>query len=114
MAKALFVDENILSGLYNKDVVITIRSANNEQLHKFGPVTFLGAENQKSTGMKNAPEKRMKDGKAYTPPMITLKFAGDNNLVFVVEDFKLVCSFGGVAFIFDNQSVYVVDCAYDV
>jgi hypothetical protein len=114
MAKALLVDEKLFSDMFGKDVVIRIRSSESEIHHEFGPVTFISMENQKSTGMRNAPEKRMKDGKAYTPPMITLKFAGSNDLVFIVEDMRPVARYKGVTFVFDNYYVDVVEYQHEL
>jgi len=114
MAKALLVDEKFFTDLYNKDVVLTIRSKQDEVYHKFGPVTFITVENQKSTGMRNAPEKRVKEDKAYTPPMITLKFAGANDLVFIVEDMQPVARHRGVTFVFDNYYVDMVEYEHEL
>ena len=109
MAKGLLVTESIFSEVLGKDVSITVRSKENQVWHKFDGVTLLKVENQKSTGMKNAPDKRMKDAKAYTPPMIALNFSEGNNLVFVVEDFTLVARYKGVSFVFEDYFVDIVE-----
>jgi hypothetical protein len=114
MAKALLVDEKLFSNFYSKDVKLTVRSKESEVYHEFGPVTFLTVENQKSTGMRNAPDKRMRDDKAYTPPMITLKFAGANDLVFIVEDTQVVARYQGITFIFDNYYVDMVEYQHEL
>jgi len=114
MAKALLVDETFFVELYNKDVKLAIRSKKDEVYHEFGPVTFLGVENQKSTGMRNSPEKRIKDDKAYTPPMITLKFAGANDMVFIIEDMQLVARYQGATFVFDEYYVDMVQYQHEL
>jgi len=109
MAKELLVTESVFSEIMGRDVGITVRSKSNEVWHKFDGVTLLKVENQKSTGMKNAPDKRMRDTKAYTPPMIALNFSGGNNLVFIVEDFALVARYRGVSFVFEDYFVDIVE-----
>jgi hypothetical protein len=95
--------------LLGKQTSITIKSKDGIIWHKFDGIDFLKVEKQKTTGMKNAPEKRIADGKAFTPPMLCLGFSGGNNLVFVVGDFKLVTRYKGLSFIFDNYEVDIVE-----
>lgn len=111
MGKEPLVNEAIFSEILGKTVSITIRDkATNEVWHNFDGIDFLKVERQKSTGMKNAPEKRVnEDGKAFTPPMIALDFSGGNTLVFVVGDFNLVARYKGVSFIFDTYTVDIIE-----
>jgi len=109
VAKSLLVDESLFAPYINKPIVITVRTKDDQVSHKLGPVTFQSIENQKSTGMVNAPEKRTKDGKSYTPPMIVLKFEGGNNLVFVVEDMQILIRYRGITCAFDNYYVDMVE-----
>jgi uncharacterized protein YllA (UPF0747 family) len=108
MAKSLLVDESLFAPYLGKPVVITIRSLDDQVSHKLGPIIFNSIENQKSTGMVNAPDKRVKDGKSYTPPMIALKFEDNNNLVFVAEDMQVLIRYQGLTFAFDNYYVDMV------
>jgi hypothetical protein len=88
-------------------VVVTITDAERGEVAKFDNVSLTGIEVQKSTGMKNAPNKRTKDGKSYTPPMFALVF-GNNRLVFVNEDTTACVVYNGVKLILDNTTVSVV------
>jgi hypothetical protein len=103
------VNDELFKELVGKPTTITIKSIDGVVWHKFEGIEFLSAEKQKTTAMKNSPEKRSVDGKASTPAMLCLCFSGGNNLVFVVNDFKLVSRYKGVSFIFSNYVVDVVE-----
>lgn len=103
------VNTDFFSDLLGKQTTITIKSNDGTVWHKFDGIDFLKVEKQKTTGMKNAPEKRIADGKAFTPPMICLCFSGGNNLVFVVGDFTLVSRYKGISFIFPDYAVDIVE-----
>jgi hypothetical protein len=101
--------EAALSEIVSKTVNVTIRSLTDEVYHKFTELELISVEKQKTTGMKNAPEKRVKDGKAYTPAMLCLQFTGGNSLVFVIEDFKLLIRYKGVCFLFSDYAVDIIE-----
>jgi hypothetical protein len=66
-------------------------------------------EQQKLTGMTNSPEKRLKDGKYYTPVCVRLNFEA-GSLVLAVEDFTLVGIANGIAFMFADYQVRLRVC----
>lgn len=88
-------------------VVVTISDTERGDVAKFEGITLTAVVPQKSTGMKNAPDKRIKDGKAYTPPMFALVF-GNDRLVFVNEDTTTCVIYNGVRLVLDKTIVSVV------
>lgn len=114
MAKGIPIEvNNLLGGFIGKSVELHISSQSGELWHKLGPVTITSLEMQKSTGMKNSPEKRVKDGKAYTPTMVAIVFESAR-LVAVLEDVKFLARHRGVRLQFDNYSVDMVEYEHEL
>jgi hypothetical protein len=109
----LQINETVFDSIKGKQVSIEVNRAG-FTAHKLGPITFLGMGKQKLTEMVNAPEKRTKDGKSYTPVMFTLMFENDSRLVFVEEDTKVVVKSDGVRLILDNLYVDVVEYSHEL
>ena len=105
--------ENVNTGMFadllGKQVTVTISSTEGDVWHKFENIALLKLEKQKTTGMKNAPDKRIINDKASTPAMLCVCFEGGNNLVFVVGDFTLVSRYRGLSFIFPDYAVSIVE-----
>lgn len=115
MAKGLppEVTNLLVNNFVGKAVELHIQSSSGEVLHKLGPVTITAIEPQKSTGMKNSPDKRVKDGKAYTPQMMAIVFDGAR-LVVVLDDVKLLARHRGVRLQFDNYYVDMVEYNHEL
>lgn len=104
-----FCSSKLWSFMVGKSVSIRIQDRNETQLHLLGPIVFSGVEPQKLSTLKNAPDKRDKDGKQSTPPMFRLNFGGERaSLVFVAEDTTVVAIHNGLRFILDKNLVDVV------
>lgn len=109
----LQLNESIFDSIKGKQVAIEV-VRNGFTSHKLGPIVFLGVTKQKLTDMVNAPDKRVKDGKSYTPVMFALMFDGDSRLVFVEEDTTIVVKSDGVRLILDNLYVDVVEYNHEL
>jgi hypothetical protein len=107
MAKLPLVDLSLFDDLIDKEVSITVRNESTV-LHKLGPIMLKGAGMQKLSTLKNAPDKRERDGKMYTPPMFTLWFDKDSCLVFIIEDTTITARYKGVCLVLDKLYVDVV------
>lgn len=109
----LQLNEAIFDSIKGKQVAIEVVRGGFTS-HKLGPIVFMGMAKQKLTEMVNAPEKRTKDGKSYTPVMFTLMFENDARLVFVEEDTTVVVKSDGVRLILDNMYVDVVEYNHEL
>lgn len=108
----LLIDGGIFDDLVGKSVTISIKQGDVIS-HVLGPITFHGIEKQKVTGMKNAPDKRTANGKAYTPGCFALLFDENARLVFVEEDTKILVKHKGVRLALDKTIVDVVEYTHE-
>ena len=109
----LQINESVFDSIKGKQVSIEVNRSG-FTAHQLGPIKFIGMAKQKLTEMVNAPDKRTKDGKSYTPVMFALLFEGDSRLVFVEEDTTVVVKSDGVRLILDNLYVDVVEYNHEL
>lgn len=60
----------------------------------------------KVTGMKNTPDKRVSEGKQYTPRLMHIE-TNDGNLFFVLEDIKLAIITDGIRLTIGENKVEI-------
>lgn len=109
----LQINESVFDSIKGKQVAIEV-VRNGFTAHKLGPILFLGMTKQKLGDLNNSVEKRVKDGKSYTPLMFALLFENDARLIFVEEDTTVVVKSDGIRLILDNMHVDVVEYNHEL
>lgn len=75
-------------------------------VHTLPGVIIKDVRLAKVTGMKNAPDKRMADGKQYTPRLIQIE-TNDGSLFFVLEDITIAVIHNGIRITIGATSVEI-------